>query len=105
MRGSAAGAVAAAALLWAAGCSRTADVKDIGVSAAPPVMRAVYTVDWWTQLVPEHALFEPGSPFLEVGPRELATPALDRESGRLNVGTRDGKLRSVGEGGRVAWTF
>jgi len=68
-----------------------------GVRAAPPVQRAVYSVDWWTQLVPEQ--------FLEYGPRELASPALDPESGRLIVGTRDGKLRSVAEGGRVAWTF
>ncbi|HEY8209006.1 MAG TPA: PQQ-binding-like beta-propeller repeat protein [Myxococcaceae bacterium] len=106
MRGSAAGTVAVAAvLLSAAGCLRAPDVKDIGVSAAPAVVRAAYSVDWWTKLVPAKALFEPGSQFLEVNPRELATPALDPDSGRLIVGTRDGILRSVGEGGQVAWAF
>jgi outer membrane protein assembly factor BamB len=99
MRASAAGkaVVAAAVLLSAAGCLTAPPVKDIGVSAEPPVRRAVYSVDWWTQLVPDQ--------FLEYGPRELATPALDPDSGRLIVGTRDGKLRSVGERGQVAWTY
>lgn len=97
MRGSARGALAAATLLCA-GCLQRPVMKDVGgVRAAPPVQRAVYSVDWWTQLVPEQ--------FLEYGPRELATPALDPEGKRLIVGTRDGKLRSVAEGGKVAWTF
>lgn len=98
MRANAAGRMAlAAVLLSAAGCLRTPEIKDIGVSAEPPLERAVYSVDWWTKLVPDQ--------FLEYGPRELATPALDPDSGRLIVGTRDGKLRSVGEGGHVAWSF
>jgi outer membrane protein assembly factor BamB len=94
MRGS---ALAAAALLLGAGCLQRPAVSDFGVRAAPPVQRAVYSVDWWTQLVPER--------FLEYGPRELATPALDPDTGRVIVGTRDGKLRAVGKGGEVAWTF
>src|SRR5438046_398797 len=98
MRGSARGTLAALAAVWsAAGCLRAPDVKDIGVSAEPAVRRLVYSVDWWTKLVPDQ--------FLEYGPRELGTPALDPETNRLIVGTRDGKLRSVGEGGQVAWTF
>jgi len=96
MPGSARWSLLAAVLL--AGCLQRPVRKDMGgVRAAPPVQRAVYSVDWWTQLVPEQ--------FLEYGPRELASPALDPESGRVIVGTRDGKLRSVGEGGKVAWTF
>ncbi len=91
-------ALAVAALpLLAAGCLRAPDVKDIGVSRAPPLPHAVYSVDWWTKLVPDR--------LLEYGPRELGTPALDPESGRLIAGTRDGVLRSVSEGGEVAWTF
>ena len=40
--------MAAAALpLLAAGCLRTPEVKDIGVARAPPVVRAVYSVEWW----------------------------------------------------------
>src|SRR5262245_30341009 len=108
MRGRAApGAVAAAVVLplLAAGCLRAPDRvgKDLGVSRSLPVQHAVYTVDWWTQLVPDR--------LLEYGPRELASPALYRENeqdpatDRLIVGTRDGILRSVGEGGRVFWSF
>lgn len=85
------------ALLGGAGCLRAPAVPDIGVSRGPPLQRAVYSVDWWTQLVPDR--------LLEYAPREPATPALDAENKRLVVGTRDGKLRSVGEGGAVAWTF
>jgi outer membrane protein assembly factor BamB len=94
MRGRA--AAAAVLPLLAAGCLRAPDIKDIGVSRAPPVLHAVYSVDWWTKLVPDK--------LLEYGPRELGTPALDPESGRLIVGTRDGTLRSVGEQGE-AWSF
>ena len=89
--------VAAALPLLAAGCLRTPEVKDIGVARAPPVVRAVYSVEWWTKLVPDR--------LLEITPRELGTPALDPDSGRLIVGTRDGMLRAVAEGGEVAWTF
>jgi outer membrane protein assembly factor BamB len=84
------------ALAAGLGCQRPL-VTDVGVSRSPAVVRAVYSVDWWTQLVPDR--------MLEYGPRELATPALDAEHERLIVGTRDGKLRAVGEGGKVAWTF
>jgi len=92
-----AAALAAAAALAGAGCLRAPEVSDIGVSRTRAVERAVYSVDWWVKLVPDR--------LLEYAPRELGTPALDAESGRLVVGTRDGRVRSVGEGGVVAWSF
>src|SRR5690349_10422698 len=97
MAGRALSLAAAALLVAGTGCLRAPAIKDIGVSRAPPFRRAVYSVDWWAKLVPDI--------FLEYGPRELATPALDTANDRLLVGTRDGKLRSVAEGGSVAWTF
>src|SRR5262245_43739326 len=90
-------ALALVAALGSAGCLRAPAVKDIGVSRQPPLERAINSVARWTKLVPDR--------LLEYAPRELATPALDSENKRLIVGTRDGKLRSVGEGGEVAWIF
>jgi outer membrane protein assembly factor BamB len=80
-----------------AGCAWRPAIPDIGVSRETTRMRALYDVDWWTQLVPDQ--------FLEYGPQETGTPAIDADTGRLIVGTRDGLIRAVGEQGRVAWTF
>lgn len=55
----------------------------------------VFTVDWWTQLV---------SPtLLEYAPREHAQPAYDALNDRVIALTRDGVVRSVEPGGKVAW--
>ncbi|MGQ0506590.1 MAG: outer membrane protein assembly factor BamB family protein [Myxococcaceae bacterium] len=57
----------------------------------------IFSVDWWRPLVT--------SPMWEYSPRETATPAVDPDSGRVVVGTRDGKLRSFSVDGRQEWTF
>jgi outer membrane protein assembly factor BamB len=54
-------------------------------------------VDWWTPLV------EPMS--WEYAPRELATPAVDPDTGRVITLTRDGYVRAVAPGGKVEWSF
>ncbi|MDY7231147.1 PQQ-binding-like beta-propeller repeat protein [Hyalangium rubrum] len=57
----------------------------------------LFEVDWWTPLV------EP--PAWEYEPRELATPAVDPDSGRVIALTRDGYIRGVSAGGKVEWSF
>lgn len=56
-----------------------------------------FEVDWWTPLV------EPVS--WEYAPREFAAPAVDRDSGHVIALTRDGFVRAVAPGGKVAWAF
>lgn len=56
-----------------------------------------FEVGWWTPLV------EPTQ--WEYAPREFASPAVDPDSGRVIVLTRDGFVRSVAPGGKVEWSF
>jgi len=56
-----------------------------------------FEVGWWTPLV------EPIS--WEYAPREFAAPAVDPDSGRVITLTRDGFVRGVAPGGKVAWAF
>jgi len=56
----------------------------------------LYDVDWWKPLVV--------SPFFEFGPLEPAAPALDPETERVIVATRDGHVRCLSPvDGKVEW--
>jgi outer membrane protein assembly factor BamB len=57
---------------------------------------ALYDIDWWKPLVP--------TPFFEYGPLETAAPALDAETERVIVTTRDGHIRCLSPvDGKVEW--
>jgi outer membrane protein assembly factor BamB len=56
-----------------------------------------FEVDWWTPLVEPVAW--------EYAPREFAAPAVDPDSGNVIALTRDGFVRAVADGGKVAWAF
>jgi outer membrane protein assembly factor BamB len=56
-----------------------------------------FEVDWWTPLVEPVAW--------EYAPSELAAPAVDPDSGNVIALTRDGFVRAVAPGGKVAWAF
>ena len=62
---------------------------------SPP--QALFDVDWRVELV--------GPRFWEFFPREPARPAVDPDTGRVVVLTRDGLARSVNPDGRVEWEF
>lgn len=64
---------------------------------AQGVPLTVYEVDWNIKLV------EPK--MWEYAPREYAGPAMDTETGRLIVLTRDGFVRSVNPDAKVEWEF
>jgi outer membrane protein assembly factor BamB len=57
----------------------------------------VFTVDWWVGLV------EPT--LLEYAPREMASPAVDPDSGRIITLTRDGFVRCLSPEGNIEWRF
>ncbi len=96
----------AAAWLWV-GCKTIALSND--PNAPPPVLDAVaeasepnpavplvYDVDWWKPLVP--------APFFEFGPLETAAPAVDPDTERVVVATRDGHIRCLSPvDGKVEW--
>jgi outer membrane protein assembly factor BamB len=87
------GGLAAAGLLG--GCS-TVPVYGNPVTSAPSQPpHHVFSVDWWTQLV--------GPTLLEYAPREHAQPAYDALNDRVIALTRDGYVRSVEPGGKLAW--
>jgi len=70
-----------------------APARDRGVSPA-----ALYEIDWWQPLV-KLAL-------LEYLPAETARPAVDPETERIVVGTRDGVLHCLSPiDGKVEWEF
>jgi outer membrane protein assembly factor BamB len=56
-----------------------------------------FSVNWWTPLVAPTQW--------EYAPREFASPAVDPDSGRIIVLTRDGLIRGVAPGGKVEWSF
>ena len=70
---------------------------DHRTAAAPG--QKVFKIDWHVKLVGSQ-LFD-----LVFFPRELASPAVDPESGRIFVATRDGFVRAVNPGGQIEWTF
>jgi outer membrane protein assembly factor BamB len=55
----------------------------------------VFTVNWSVGLV--------DAPVLEYAPREMASPAVDRETGRIIVLTRDGFIRCLNPKGEIEW--
>ncbi|WP_434391285.1 PQQ-binding-like beta-propeller repeat protein [Melittangium boletus] len=89
------GGLAAAGLL--VGCGTPVKMfrnAEAGTSQPP---NHFFTVDWWTQLV---------SPsLLEYAPREQARPAYDERNDRVVTLTRDGVVRSIGDGGKEAWRY
>jgi outer membrane protein assembly factor BamB len=89
------GAAAAAGLLSA--CSAVPLYGNPVSTDARQPPTAFFEVDWWTPLV------EPIS--WEYAPRELATPAVDPDTGRIITLTRDGYVRCVKPGGQVVWSF
>jgi outer membrane protein assembly factor BamB len=58
---------------------------------------AVYSIDWWLQLVRPITF--------EYVPREFATPALDSDSGEVVALTRDRIVRGIGADGKIDWDF
>ncbi|MFT3836089.1 MAG: PQQ-binding-like beta-propeller repeat protein [Myxococcaceae bacterium] len=63
---------------------------------SPTAVPALYDVDWWKSLVV--------APFFEYGPLEPAAPALDPETERVIVETRDGHVRCLSPiDGKVEW--
>jgi outer membrane protein assembly factor BamB len=89
------GAAAAAGLLSA--CSSVPLYGNPVSSDVRQPPSVFFEVDWWTPLV------EPVS--WEYAPRELATPAVDPDTGRVITLTRDGYVRAVAPGGKVEWLF
>ena len=91
------GALLAIALATLGGCAARAPVLSDPFSREPSAALAVFSIDYWHQMVE-------ASTTMEFVPREFATPAVDPVSGRVVVGTRDGVLRSVNIDGKVRWT-
>lgn len=89
------GAAAAAGLLGA--CSAVPLYGNPVSSERRQPPADFFQVDWWTPLVEPTAW--------EYFPREFASPAVDPESGRVIVLTRDGFVRGVAPGGKVEWSF
>lgn len=89
------GAAAAVGLLGA--CSSVPLYGNPVTSSPRQAPSKFFDVAWWTPLV------EPVT--LEYGPRELASPAVDPDSGRVITLTRDGVIRCVAPGGTLEWSF
>ncbi len=94
---------AAAALSVAAlcGCSTLSLHNDpMAPSSAGDDSRAVpiqlFDVEWWKPLV--------AAQMWDYAPRELATPAVDPDTGRIVVGTRDFYIRSFDPEGNLEWS-
>ena len=94
-----AGRVLLAALFLALGACRSVPLaSDPTVPGSVPGPPAIFAIDWWVRLV--------APPMWEYAPRETAQPAVDFDTGRIIVLTRDGYVRSVSpENGKVEWEF
>jgi outer membrane protein assembly factor BamB len=66
-------------------------------SEGPVPKPAIYSIDWWHQLVPPLSY--------EYAPREFATPAVDPAHDRVLSVTRDGKVNAFDRRGKQVWTF
>lgn len=87
-----------AVLALGMGCRSIPLNQDPTVPRANVSVPAVYTVAWHTPLVPIG--------LLEYQPSETATPAVDPDSERVVVSTRDGLIHCLSPiDGHVEWTF
>ena len=91
--------VLGASLLVALGACRSVPLaSDPTVPGSVPAPPLIFEMDWWVRLVTP--------PMWEYAPRETASPAIDADTGRVVVGTRDGMVRSLSpEDGKVEWEF
>jgi outer membrane protein assembly factor BamB len=89
------GAAAAVSMLGA--CSSVPLYGNPVTSGSRQAPSQFFEVSWWTPLV------EPI--ILEYGPRELASPAVDPDTGRVITLTRDGVIRCVAPGGTLEWSL
>lgn len=99
MRGRAARTcIAALGLLALCGCKTKPFISDgsqrgFDARVSP---EQIFDVEWWTTVV--------APPLLEFSPRETAQPAVDPDTGRIVVCTRDGFVRSLSPAkGVVEW--
>ena len=86
-------------LLALTGCKAVPLVADpMGAKGEAHISpRKVFSVDWWTPLVK--------SELLEWQPRETAQPAVDPDTERVVVATRDGMIRCLApDTGLVVWS-
>jgi len=92
------------ALLALLACAAFAGCRTIPLDGDPNVAQhnrakpaaAIVDVDWWKRLVTVG--------LLEFNPAETATPAVDPDTERVIVGTRDGEIRSLSPvDGHIEW--
>src|SRR6266851_7702213 len=90
-------ALSLACICWVGGCQRVPSSWSSDNVGA----HALYSVDWWLQLV------QP--PSLEYLPREIAAPGvdpdLDPDKAEVVVATRDKMVRGISPEGKIDWTF
>lgn len=93
-----AGLTLGAALIGGAGChSVRLGTQPFDQRAPHPPPAGIFEVDWQLKLV--------GLQLWESNPRESAQPAVDPDTGRVIVGTRDRFVRSINPEGKVEWEF
>jgi outer membrane protein assembly factor BamB len=89
---------AALVLLGLGGCHSIAlGAQPFSRGARDAAPHLIFDVEWRVELV--------GPRMWEFHPREPARPALDRDTGRVIVLTRDGRARSINPDGRMEWEF
>ena len=94
----ASGLLLAALFLALGGCRSVPLASDPTVPGSVPGPPAIFAIDWWVRLV--------SPPMWEFAPRETAQPAIDPDTGRVIVLTRDGFVRSLSpENGKVEWEY
>jgi outer membrane protein assembly factor BamB len=91
--------LAAALATGATGCAAsiglTQDPMFNGPTRSPRIQ--LFSVEWWRPLVKAE--------LLEYQPREIASPAVDPDTHRVVVLTRDGFVRSIDPEGKTEWEF
>ncbi|MFZ5469693.1 MAG: PQQ-binding-like beta-propeller repeat protein [Myxococcota bacterium] len=85
--------------LVAAGCHTVSFANDpFAPGGAKSSLLELYDIEWWTSLAPAR--------LWEFAPRELASPAVDPDTHRVIVATRDGMVRALSAvDGTVQWAF